>query len=74
VTPPKSTDILFKKRRRLRMKKESTGSISIPSNKKVYIGIDVHKESWHVTARTEGEELIVLLSNTIYENTGTIGS
>lgn len=39
------------------MKKVSTGSINRPSNKKVYIGIDVHKESWHVTARTEGEEL-----------------
>jgi len=25
--------------------------------KEVYIGVDVHKESWHVTARTEGEEV-----------------
>jgi transposase len=25
--------------------------------KTVYIGIDVHKDSWHVTARTEGEEI-----------------
>ena len=25
--------------------------------KEVFIGIDVHKESWHVTARTEGEEV-----------------
>ena len=23
----------------------------------VYIGIDVHKEKWHVTARVEGEEV-----------------
>src|SRR5512135_3766315 len=23
----------------------------------VFIGVDVHKESWHVTARTEGEEV-----------------
>jgi len=23
--------------------------------KEVFIGVDVHKESWHVTARTEGE-------------------
>jgi transposase len=26
-------------------------------SKTVYIGIDVHKDSWHVTARTEGEEV-----------------
>jgi transposase len=25
--------------------------------KKVYVGIDVHKESWQVTVRTEGEEI-----------------
>ncbi len=25
--------------------------------KEVYIGIDVHKDSWHVTARTEAEEI-----------------
>jgi len=25
--------------------------------KEVFIGVDVHKESWHVTARTEGEEI-----------------
>jgi hypothetical protein len=25
--------------------------------KEVFIGVDVHKESWHVTARTEGEEV-----------------
>jgi hypothetical protein len=23
----------------------------------VFIGVDVHKESWHVTARTEGEDV-----------------
>ena len=23
----------------------------------VFIGVDVHKESWHVAARTEGEEV-----------------
>jgi hypothetical protein len=25
--------------------------------KEAFIGVDVHKESWHVTARTEGEEV-----------------
>ncbi|DAC71593.1 MAG TPA: hypothetical protein DSN98_09580, partial [Thermoplasmata archaeon] len=25
--------------------------------KRVYVGIDVHKESWQVTVRTEGEEI-----------------
>jgi len=39
------------------MKKVSTGSMKVLSNKKVYIGIDVHKDSWHVTARTDGEEV-----------------
>jgi transposase len=39
------------------MKRVSTGSVTVVSGKKVYIGIDVHKESWHVTARTAGEEV-----------------
>jgi hypothetical protein len=26
--------------------------------KEVFIGVDDHKESWHVTARTEGEEVL----------------
>ena len=25
----------------------------------VYVGIDVHKESWQVTVRTEGEEVFM---------------
>ncbi len=25
--------------------------------KEVFIGVDVHKESWHVTVRVEGEEI-----------------
>ena len=37
------------------MKKISTGSVSVVSGKKVSIGIDLHKDSWHVTARTDGE-------------------
>ena len=39
------------------MKRVSTESVNVLSGKKVYIGIDVHKESWHVTARTDGEEV-----------------
>jgi transposase len=39
------------------MKKVSTGSVTLISGKKVYIGIDVHKESWHVSARADGEEV-----------------
>ncbi len=27
------------------------------SGRDVYIGIDVHKEKWHVTARVSGEEV-----------------
>jgi transposase len=46
-----------KKTRRLHMKKVSIGSVSVVSGKKVSIGIDVHKDSWHVTARTDGEEV-----------------
>ena len=25
--------------------------------KQVFVGIDVHKESWHVTVRSSGEEI-----------------
>ena len=39
------------------MNKVSTGSVSVVSGKKVSIGIDVHKDSWHVTVRTDGEEV-----------------
>jgi hypothetical protein len=39
------------------MRRVSTESVKVLSGKKVYIGIDVHKESWHVTARTVGEEV-----------------
>lgn len=31
--------------------------MKILSNKIMYIGVDVHKESWQVTARTDGEEI-----------------
>jgi hypothetical protein len=39
------------------MKRVSTKLATVVSDKKVYIGMDVHKESWHVTARADGEEL-----------------
>ena len=38
------------------MKRISAESVNVLSGKKVYVGIDVHKESWHVTVRTDGEE------------------
>jgi len=34
--------------------KEEKGSVA---GKRVYVGIDVHKENWQVTVRTEGEEI-----------------
>ena len=39
------------------MKRVSTESVQALSGKKVFIGIDVHKDSWHVTARADGEEI-----------------
>ena len=39
------------------MKRVSARSMQLLSNKKIYIGIDVHKESWHVTVRTGGSML-----------------
>lgn len=50
------------------MKKVSTGSMKVLSNKRVYIGIDVHKESWHVTARTVGEEVFNGLIPAVYHS------
>jgi transposase len=38
-------------------KKVSTGSMKILSNKIMYIRVDVHKESWYIKARTDGEEV-----------------
>jgi hypothetical protein len=32
------------------------GKIAV-GGKEVFVGIDVHKESWQVTVRTEGEEV-----------------
>jgi hypothetical protein len=55
--PSEECRYTLQKIRRLYMKRVSTGSIQLLSNKTVYIGIDVHKDSWHVTARTEGEEI-----------------
>jgi transposase len=57
VAPLKGIDILFEKRRftmRIVRKNESISSVV---GKRVYVGIDVHKESWQVTVRAEGEEI-----------------
>jgi transposase len=53
--PSKGMDILFKIRR-LAMNMV-TGRRSVVG-KDVYVGIDVHKESWQVTVRTDGEEIL----------------
>jgi len=39
------------------MKRAFENSKGIVQRKEVFIGIDVHKVSWHVTARTGGEEV-----------------
>jgi transposase len=39
------------------MKGEVQNKKILVRSKEVFIGVDVHKESWHVTARTEGEEV-----------------
>ena len=39
------------------MKGEYQSNKVLVRGKEVFIGVDVHKESWHVTARTEGEEI-----------------
>ncbi len=39
------------------MKGEFQSSKVLVRGKGVFIGVDVHKESWHVTARAEGEEV-----------------
>jgi len=39
------------------MKGEVQNKKVLVRGKEVFIGVDVHKESWHVTARTEGEEV-----------------
>ena len=39
------------------MKGEVQSKKVLVRGKEVFIGVDVHKESWHVTARTEGEEI-----------------
>jgi transposase len=57
VAPLKSADILFKKLRRLTMRTMEQHDNELVFDKKVYVGIDVHKESWHVTIRTLGEEV-----------------
>ena len=39
------------------MKEEFQNKKVLVRGKGVFIGVDVHKESWHVTARAEGEEV-----------------
>jgi len=39
------------------MKGESQNKKVLVRGKEVFVGVDVHKESWHVTARAEGEEV-----------------
>lgn len=39
------------------MKGEVQNKKVLVRGKEVFIGVDVHKESWHVTARAEGEEV-----------------
>src|SRR5664280_1152782 len=55
--PSEGIDILFQKRRftmRIVRKEETRVSVF---GKLVCVGIDVHKENWQVTVRTEGEEI-----------------
>lgn len=42
------------------MKKGYQEKEILARGKDIYIGIDVHKDSWHVTIRTEGEELVTV--------------
>lgn len=39
------------------MKGEFQNKRVLVRGKEVFIGVDVHKEGWHVTARTVGEEV-----------------
>ena len=39
------------------MKRDYQKRKVLASGRNVYIGIDVHKEKWHITARVEGEEV-----------------
>jgi hypothetical protein len=45
------------KKRRLTMKTDYQKGKILAKGKNVYIGIDVHKEKWHVTAQVAGEEV-----------------
>jgi transposase len=56
VAPLNGIDILFKKRRFTMGTARKNESMSVVG-KRVYVGIDVHKESWQVTVRSEGEEI-----------------
>jgi len=49
--------IYSKENKEARNENNRTSNQEVISAKEVYVGIDVHKESWHVTIRSDGEEL-----------------
>jgi transposase len=55
VSLPYTVPIKFK--RRLTMRGRNQNEKNAVRGKEVFVGIDVHKESWQVTVRTEGEEV-----------------
>lgn len=48
------------------MKREYQKKEILARGKDVYIGVDVHKDSWHVTIRAEGEELLTVSMQSSY--------
>lgn len=48
------------------MKKEYQKKEILARGKDVYIGVDVHKDCWHVTARAEGEEILTVNMQSSY--------
>lgn len=49
------------------MKREYQKKEILARGKDVYIGIDVHKDSWHITIRAEGEELLMVSMQSSYQ-------
>jgi transposase len=49
--------LITTERRRLTMRVKNQGEKIAVRGKEVFVGIDVHKESWQVTVRMEGEEV-----------------
>ena len=48
------------------MKREYQKKEILARGKDIYIGMDVHKDSWHVTIRAEGEELLTVSMQSSY--------